>query len=269
MGILGIDQDKCIKCGNCVGECRRFSKDEDQDLIVFSDPDNSCSWCWHCVAVCPENAILYENLGGEPEPFDQQIDENIRFSYESFHHVVKFHRSIRHYKKKPVPREMLEKIIDAMRYAPTGANMRSENYVVLSNKERMHELSTKIMEELLKNPGMRASYEENFARLRTMYENPLFFDAPHVIFAYSSIDLPIEDTNIGICLTYGRLAAESLGLGTCWNGWSQIAFESNKKIRRLAGVRSGSHFGGFVVGFPDVSFERSAPRSKQRVKWIE
>ncbi|MHA1534215.1 MAG: nitroreductase family protein [Promethearchaeota archaeon] len=53
-------------------------------------------------------------------------------------------------------------------------------------------------------------------------------------------------------MTYGRLAAQSSGLGTCWNGFINIASQHNKKIMKLAGVR-GKRIGAFMIGYGRVN----------------
>ena len=44
-------------------------------------------------------------------------------SYDSLLDLVKKRRSIRRFKSDPVPRELIEKIVEAARWAPSGFNM--------------------------------------------------------------------------------------------------------------------------------------------------
>ena len=71
MPIIGIDYEKCNSCRMCIQECRkRFLLEESKNKVYFEDIDNSCSLCGHCIAVCPEDAILYENFGDKAFTFD-------------------------------------------------------------------------------------------------------------------------------------------------------------------------------------------------------
>ena len=155
-----------------------------------------------------------------------------------------------------------------MQYAPTGANVRSEKYAVLSDPSIIEALSKGVLKTLLAKPSTRSHYEESFKVRGKFYNNPVFFDAPHVILVYSSTDTFIEGINIGISVTYGRLAAQSLGLGTCWNGWTQMAFEENRELLKLAGIR-GRGWGAFTIGYPDISFSRCPPRQQKKIKGID
>ncbi|GAG62524.1 unnamed protein product, partial [marine sediment metagenome] len=214
-----------------------------------------------------EDAILYDNFGDEVFTFEgiEKLDTII--PYENLNKFIRAHRSVRHFKKKEVPKETLKKVIDVMQYAPTGSNMRAEKYVIVSDREKLKSISDAIIDAMTKNPGMKESYEERFKLLGQKFEIPVFFDAPHVIFVSSQLDMQLADHNIGIIITYGRLAAQSLGLGTCWNGWTQIAAQHDKKIQKLAGAR-GKHIGAFTIGYPNISYKRCPPRPRKSVKGL-
>ena len=266
MPVLGIDYEKCINCKLCIKECvRRYSEDIENDRVVFSDPTGSCSSCGHCIAVCPENAIIYEGFKDEPYTFEGIEHPETIASYETVYKLLRANRSIRHYKKDKVPDDMLKKVIDAMQYAPTGGNMRSENYAIISDENRIKTLSDAVLDELLSSPGGKLSYQDSFEARKKMYTSPVFFDAPHVIIVFSTQGGMMEWINIGILVTYGRLAAQALGLGTCWNGWTSGTFASNRKLVKLAGVR-GTSWGVFTIGYPVIKFKRCPPRPHKRLK---
>jgi nitroreductase/NAD-dependent dihydropyrimidine dehydrogenase PreA subunit len=268
MPIIGIDYEKCINCGNCRTICFLFSRsDKENDKIIFQGPQAYCNLCGHCIAVCPEDAILYEGIGEAYAYEGVDKPENIA-SFDTVYKILRANRSIRRYKKEKVPTEILKKVFEAMEHAPTGSNMRSEKFLILSDEEQIRTLSDAVQEELFKNPLMSDRYKEIFAIMKKIFRSPIYFDAPHVIFVYSSTDLESEANNIGIIITYGRLAAQALGLGTCWNGLTQIAMMSNPKIKKLAGMR-GRKVGVFTIGYPDVTYYRSPPRSAKRIKGLE
>jgi nitroreductase/NAD-dependent dihydropyrimidine dehydrogenase PreA subunit len=270
MSIIGIDYNKCNSCGFCILECpRRFSRKEAEDKVIFDDPTGSCIHCGHCIAVCPQEAICFsEGLGEEPYIFQGFNDLSKYIPYEKLYNFLRAHRSIRRYKKELVPKETINKVIEAMEYAPTGANLRAERFAVLSNRDKLKSLSDAVKEELLKNSATRSMYEESFQLRSKMYEYQIYFDAPHVIFVYSLGNTPIDHYNIANTVTYGRLAAQALGLGTCYNGWTQIAFQNNTKLTKIAGIR-GKSWGVFTLGYPNIKFYRCPPRPRRKVKFIE
>ncbi|MFX0042365.1 MAG: nitroreductase family protein, partial [Candidatus Hodarchaeota archaeon] len=176
-------------------------------------------------------------------------------------------RSIRFYKDKKVPDDILQKVVRAMECAPTAGNLRGEKFVILSDQEQLKDLSDAIIEELLTNPSTKSHFAGSFEVKKKFYNYPVFYDAPHVIIVYSAGKTTFEHYNIGNIITYGQLAAQSLGLGTCWIGWMQIAFEFNPKLTKLVGIR-GRSWGVMTIGYPDIKYLRCPPRSRKKVKGL-
>ncbi len=270
MSIQGIDDDKCINCRNCIESCGRgLFSDKEQDKITFQDPKNDCSKCGHCIARCPEDAIIYDGIG-QANSFEGINNPEELVSYESIYKLLQSHRSVRRYKKDKIPKEELEKVFDAMQCAPTARNMRSESYTLLSEEEQIATLSDSVIDFISGTPGLKELYAERLAKAKKVFRSPIFFDAPHVIIVSSRFDTEAEANNIGIIVTYGRLAAQALGLGTCWNGLTQGAMKMNRKLARMFGIR-GKRVGVFAIGYPasELTFYRTAPRSKKPVNGLE
>ncbi|MFW9782084.1 MAG: nitroreductase family protein [Candidatus Heimdallarchaeota archaeon] len=266
MPIVGINYEKCTQCGLCSKECRwLFVKQENK--VIFEDINGRCNLCGHCIAVCPSEAIIFENLGDDPFYFEGIEDLENYIPYETISNFLRANRSIRHYKDKPVPKSTLEKVIRVMEFAPTGANVRAEKIAIISDSVQLSTLSEGIIGELLKNPSIKSRSGEHFETLRKIYKHPIFHDAPHIIIVSSLGNSPLDHFNIGNIVTYGRIAAQSLGLGTCYIGYAQIAFESNPKLLKIAKI-VGKSWGVITIGYPDIEFMRCPPRSHKKVKGL-
>jgi nitroreductase len=241
-------------------------KDEEGEKISYGDPKSMCIRCGHCVARCPEDAVLFEDMG-ESFTFEEINNPEEIIAFEEMYKFFQGHRSIRRYKKLKVPNEVLQKIFNAMQSAPTGRNMRSESIAVISDKEQLKELSDAIQEALTNDTTWGWLYGERLANLAKEFESPVYFDAPHLIIVYSQLSMNIEIQNIANIITYGRLAAHSLGLGTCWNGWTKAGIEINPKIMKIARIRA-KEIGAFTVGYPNYTLYRTPPRPLKRVKGL-
>ncbi len=55
--------------------------------------------------------------------------------------LLKSHRSIRKYKSDPIPDDLLNKILDSARQAPTSANLQAYSIIVIKDKEKKKRLA--------------------------------------------------------------------------------------------------------------------------------
>ena len=256
MPILGIDYEICNNCQNCYNACARyFRRDKEQNRIVFEDPNNLCDSCGRCVAMCKSDAIIYENLG-ELLNFEEAQDPSKLISYETMHKFMSAKRSIRGYKKKKIPKAILQKVLNSMKYAPTGANIRTLQSTIISDENKIKKLSEVVMDAIIASSNPR--YSENFIKAKKRGIDTIFYNAPHVMIMHSNN--PGDAMNATIALTYGMLSAQTLGLGTCWIGLAHGVLTSNKEVReKIAGIH-GNVWGVIIIGYPSQIYYRVPPR---------
>ena len=66
------------------------------------------------------------------------------------------------------------------------------------------------------------------------------------------------------------LAAQSLGLGTCWIGFAQRRLQNLSKLRKHFNIPKGFNVRGvLILGDPAIQYQRGPPRRELRVNWIE
>ena len=109
--------------------------------------------------------------------------------------------SIRNYEPTPIPREKLEKILEAARLAPSASNAQPRHFIVVTDKERRDALATGMFARFLKQTPMV------IAACGDEKKSPKWYP----------IDVAIAVENM-------VLAATEEGLGTCWIG----SFDENK-----------------------------------------
>ncbi len=262
MVILGINLEKCSHCQACLRDCptRNFSLDENQEKVIF---DNSrCILCGHCIGVCPENAIIYDNLENEALEHKGGKDHSELISYSLLHQLMRSKRSIRQYKSDRVPEESIKKVINSMRDAPTGGNMRNLKCLIFSGKEKIKQLANAII-DVLESPDTRTRFK---SRIEKGYD-PIFYNAPHVLIIYSKN--PYDTRNSTIAMTYGMLSAETLGLGSCWIGYAHgILAEYPRICKSFTGIETYV-LGVMTLGYPAVRYFRGPPRPPIMIKEID
>ena len=261
MPIMGINLDKCTNCRQCIKECpmRLFSLDETQKQTIF-DESKGCILCGHCIAVCPENAMKFKDMQDVAFDFEANKDPSELISYDTMHQFLRAKRSVRQYQSKKVPTDVIEKVIDSMRYAPTGANMRMLKCLILSDAEEIKLLSDSIIDEIEKG-----GVDNRLSKLRDDGIDPIFYRAPHVLILYSKN--PWDSINTSIAMTYCMLSAQSMGLGTCWIGFAQGVLLENSRIREeFTGIQTYV-LGIFTLGYPSVKYYRAPPRPPLEIRW--
>jgi len=269
MSIVGINYEKCSVCKKCIRDCTRdlFKEDSSGKVIRLADEMNRCNFCGKCVAICTENAILWEgNWEDDVESYPgvENFEENV--SYEKLMELLKAKRSVRQYKDKKVPQELLKKVFEAMRYASSADNRRAWNFSVVSDPSIIKTLSQesiKIIYPYMGFPSAEAAL--NYAS--STGKDPIFRGAPAVIFLTMSKNVSMPKVDAGIILTYGQLAAHTLGLATCWIGMAQ-GLGMNKDMMKVIGLEGQIH-GVLTIGYPAVKYLRTPPRAPLRVVGLE
>lgn len=271
MSVQGIDQELCSKCKICLKVCdRRYFQEDTSGNIVYKNITNNCIFCGHCIAACPEDAIKRSfEWEDDVETYSEPI-----VSYEKTLQLLRMNRSTRNYKQKKVPGELIEKVFNAMRYAPSSGNTRLWKYKVLSDPEKIKELGDVISRTMWGYWGFK-SYEQAKEYYDSMGRQDIFNKAPIVIILYLERKIPnntmyaIWGADTGVAITYGRLAAESLGLGTCWMNVILGAISLKKEeILEIIGVK-GLVLGAMTLGYPVVKYSRPTPRAPLDVEGLD
>jgi nitroreductase/NAD-dependent dihydropyrimidine dehydrogenase PreA subunit len=256
MPILGINDETCTNCQQCISECptRNFKIDEKHDKPIFNK--TQCILCGHCIAICPENAIIYEDMKGVALDLEKLIDIP---SPDALYKLLRSKRSVRRYQSKSVPNNIIEKIIESIRYAPTAINLRTIKCILISGKEKIDEFTDSIIASIKSEKD-----KTGLKKLREKGINPFFYNAPHILILHSNNDWAEIDSTIA--LTYAMLYAEVFGLGSCWIGGIQKLFAGNKEIsERIIG--SSNKVGGIMIfGYPSVKYKRAPPRPPIEIK---
>ena len=164
---------------------------------------------------------------------------------------IKTRRSIRDYLNKPVPEEVIRRIIDAGRYAPSGFNLQPWRFAVVENREMLDKLSTFARPVLLKKlagrtDALAVSYVE---RLEDRNYN-IFFNAPVLLLVLGKKNNPLSDYDCTLCAGNIIHAAHSLGIGSCWVVGGRVIEESEQLMAELKIPVSYRIVAPIVLGYP-------------------
>jgi nitroreductase/ferredoxin len=273
MNLFTIDQKKCKRDGICVQDCPAqviaMAKKGDFPSPI-EDAEEFCINCGHCVAVCPHGAIT---LSAMPLETCRPLRKDLLPGPEHVRQLLLARRSIRLFKKKPVPHKVLEDLIDVARYAPTGSNKQQVHWLVLTDPAELRRFAGLVVDFARENlPGLAdADMVKRTKRLITAWESgrdPILRGAPNVVLVHSPSDLPFTEADCVIALTYLELYAYAKGLGTCWGGYFTAAANFYPPLTRALGLPAGHICCGTVMlGYPKFGYERIPQRDLPLVTW--
>ena len=148
-------------------------------------------------------------------------------------------RSIRKYKDKMVEEELIDEVLKAGTYAPTGMNRQSPIIIAITNKEvrdKLSKLNAKIMGSNI---------------------DP-FYGAPVVLVVLADKSYPSYIYDGSNVMENMMIAAKSLGLGTCWIHRAKEEFETEegKEILKSLGITGDYEgIGNCILGYPEGEVE--------------
>lgn len=283
-----VIREKCTGCGLCLEDCPAFvfaMKDKKASV----ERGDWCIGCGHCGAVCPEGAILHEAIVLEKGP---PLGPGPATAPEQLMLLLRERRSVRSYRNKPVPKKVLERIIEAGRYAPTGSNSQNVHYVVLTTPAEIDQLRTmtiafyerifkwvrswfgpfllrlfagrRIVEKLQESiPKM-----EHAKELMDQGEDRLLYGAPAVMVVHAESWDTCSAFNCALALYNCSLMAHTLGVGCCFNGYLEGAANNNRRIKKWLGIpRDHRCFGAMTLGYQKIKYQRLVERDPAKVAW--
>ncbi|MBI5843389.1 MAG: nitroreductase family protein [Deltaproteobacteria bacterium] len=313
-----VDKEKCARCGRCIEACPTggFVKGKDgfPEPVGYGGFKEACINCWNCVAMCPEGAINLEGpfaikegpyksrltgvmdyprpIAGDTRPY-AEIEESLT----GVERVIYTRRSNRLFKKKEVPKELLHRIIEAGRFAPSAGNCQPVKVVVITDQALISEIENGAMKVLrlfknlyLEKTGKRKAWRAALFGALTLFmagktdprpftamdkadkdKNVIYWHAPAVIFILKNkVGISNPDLDCGMCAQNMVLAAHSLGLGTCYIGLAvePLGYPQNAALRRKLGiVHPWEAVTSIAVGWPKGKIDGIVKRDTFQVEW--
>ncbi|MGC8810982.1 MAG: nitroreductase family protein [bacterium] len=278
MGKITIDGHKCLLCGDCLKVCPTIFFLEDGQIIIKDE--EHCTLCGHCLAICPAEAITHADL---PEEEFLPLRPDWQISPEALYFFLRSRRSCRNFRPQEVPKELLEKLIDVARYAPTGHNSQNFEFIVIQNKELIQQLAERTaiffgnLYKMLSAPGLEippwlAAHMRGF-RLNYEYyqqgKDRIFRNAPALIIIHAPAANVSSAQNCHLAMAHIMLQAQALGLGTCIIGYFITAAERDPSIiKELEIPKDHKIFTCCTVGYPALVFKKLVPRNPPKVRWF-
>ena len=271
--MITIDTEKCKRDGICVRECPTAIiklKDKESVPKIMKGGEAFCLRCGHCVAVCPHAALSHRDV-----PLEKcvTLQKEHAINKDQAIQFLRSRRSIRFFKDKPIEKDAIKQLIEIARYAPTASNSQLVEWIVFTDKEKIHELAGLVIDWikgiLEKDPQPAyAPYMPIIAGAWDMGYDAVLRNAPGMILASAPREASNGLVDATLALSYLELAAPSFGLGTCWAGLLQGAILSHAPIKEALGLSTRvPHHYPMMIGYPKSRYFRLPERKSPGIVW--
>ncbi|MCF8224313.1 MAG: nitroreductase family protein [Bacteroidales bacterium] len=290
---ITIDQGLCNRCNTCLDICPNgIYLSDGEHVITRHNMIDLCISCGQCMAVCPNMAIRVNELDYQKDFFELNGHE---VDSEAFQYLIQSRRSVRNFRDKPVPDDLLKQVAEAISYAPPSFPPITTEITIVNGKDKLSMVlpeMTKLYQNLLramKNPIARriVRRQAGIEKFKVIKEHivPIFkrsiddliagsrdiiiHNAPAMILFHANQDAGNYRTDLHIALTFGLLKAHSIGLGATAIDLIPPAVQKSPSLRELFRIPPGNNIeASMIIGYPKYRYRRGIKRELASVTWI-
>lgn len=258
-----VDKELCVGCAECVSDCPLLVLTMVDDRPqVAATRGQMCINCQHCLMVCPVGAISISGV----TPADCLETVGMFPEVDKMEALIRGRRSIRRYQDENLDPVLLRRLLEVAWQAPTGMNARRVLFTVVDDKTVMARLREEVMSrlhELVMAGSLPESHSESFSGFVKQWQEKgvdiIFRGAPHLLITSAPQNCPCPEPDCLIALSYFELLAQSMGVGTVWDG---IATRTLNKFmpefKEKLGIPPDHRFGyAMAFGKPAVRYYRT------------
>ena len=269
-----ISASLCTGCGLCAKVCPSRAVTVEETAFVSSE---RCISCGHCGAVCPAGAV---SSAGDKAFAVFELEGS------AVAQLLQGKRSVREFKEDAVSCEILADLVRYAEMSPSSRNTRRRKYFVVTGSQ-VSALEGEVIAKLnsivslagvslpllkifnRRKAASLSSLKKLFSAMQKSYDaggHPVLCGAPAVI-CIASPKSNMQGKDDCVCAEqYLMLYAESIGLASCINGFTQIAHTAAEKF---CSVPEGYRIDAVVMlGYPKYSYRRYV-RYAEDISWIE
>jgi len=288
-----INQELCKKCKLCIEVCPVNIIEIDTEGIVDFIPEREsiCLECGQCMAICSTNAINIKNYSYK-ENFDN-ISDNI-IDNKQFTDLLASRRSVRNFKNKAVEKEVINEILNSLKYAPYGAAPNKVEVTVINNRDTIEKALPyieKFLDDIIKwvdSPIVSRIIKfkkgiETFNTIKNLlypisklenykleYGDRITRGAPSLIIFHAENGAEEHSQNAVIYSTYTMLSAHSMGLGATMNGIVPASINKVKEIKQIFKIPENHEAViSIMLGYPKYKYNKAIKREQKKINWID
>ena len=178
-------------------------------------------------------------------------------------------RSVRNYKEKPVPLDIIRELIDDSILAPSAGNEQPWEFVVVTNRAMIDRISAECKKKFLKriasNPNDPAKKYERMLQKESFH---IFYHAPAVVYIIGDSGVKNLVADCALAAGYFMLSATSKGLSTCWVNFG-TEIRDPKLLDELGIIGNQKIVAPLALGYPQKIPAIPKRKKPQVLKIIE
>lgn len=179
--------------------------------------------------------------------------------------TIKERRSTRKFKKDQITKETLDAIIEAGLYAPSAHNQQSWHFTVIQNPTTINELNQATKKSLL------SIQDEGIQKMANNEAFDIFYGGPTVVLISGEDTALMPMIDCAAATENMFIAAESLKVGGCWNGFVGHLFASEQKVHyadKFNIPQGYTTYYAAVFGNIESRAKNAPPRRDNRVNFL-
>ena len=185
-------------------------------------------------------------------------------------------RSIRKFKPEPVPRDLMDELLEAARLAPSATNRQPWRFQVITDpdlKRRIFEEATFSQHQIQEAPVIVVCGSELLTFVKGHALAPPgseYYGAESESWDDIKAFIPDAQMNTAIATEHMVLMATALGLGTCWAGQLKAALLEYQPLREVMKLKDDNSifFYPMMLGYPKFNYRLLPKRNPAKIKWI-
>ncbi len=272
--VVTVDMEQCNACGVCWkrfgGYC--LGEHDGKPVIDYA----VCNMCQKCIALCPRGALLMN--GRRPD----KIKGGPVLDADTLERFLERRRSIKRFKDRPLPRELLERIAVAASYAPN--QNKNINILIIDDPDRIRRVfdkahrSTRRWYRFLYTPHPLAllarliigKRQYLLLKRKMEYKSDDQNRPRALIMVYGDPRVPVTAPSAPFLLSHMLLMAESLGVGSTLMDALKHAFNLSPALKRDFSLPRGSRvFGVLALGYANEKIVNIPRGYRAPVFWNE
>lgn len=257
--MISIDYKKCTGCEICISNFEGFCINSKSGSPVIDY--EICNQCQKCIALCPNQAILMNNV------IPQKINGLDKIGYDDLISLLKFRCSVKRFAQQDIPKDIIEKIVNSAKYAP---NQNKNIDILIINDPLIIQTIDKNALKTVKRwyrvmfsfkpiTGFISLFSNSMHIIKKKMERDLFIKRRVVkentnvlLVAVGNPRVPVTEMSAQYLLGTMILSAVSLDIGCTLMDSLKLTINNNKKITNQLGIKKTDKVLGILaLGYSD------------------